>query len=422
MSSVIKCPKCSNEFPLQDAMSDEMKHEVELQKESFRLQMQEFKKMKEDEVRKAAETYRQQALQQEENFRKQMEAAVKQQQILTETTLRKTIAADYEHKLKMLQDSAAESDARLKVSREKEMEWLQKERRFREKEAELEITLQKKLLEEREKMEGRLKQEENEKLQLKDREYQMKMKELETQMETQKKMIDEMKRKAEQGSMQLQGEAQELLLEDLLRVTFPFDEVVEVGKGRRGADCMLRVNNKLGNEAGKIIYESKRTKDFSNEWIEKLKADMRSLGSDVAVIVTQTFPKDMERFGEKDGVYICSFQEVKGVTLLLRNALLKIYEVKKSGENKGDKMVMLYDYLTGSEFSGQWKAIREGFLQLRSSIQTERVAMEKLWKQREKQLEKILLNAAHVQGSVEGIAGTDQVDLNLLDEGLMLLE
>src|SRR5215510_15072951 len=143
---------------------------------------------------------------------------------------------------------------------------------------------------------------------------------------------------------------------------------------------------------------------------------MRNLGTDLAVIVTQAYPKDMERFGERSGVYICSFAEVRSVSLLLRNALLKIADIKKSQENKGDKMVMLYDYLTGHEFGEQWKAIHEGFMSMKISIQKERDAMEKLWKAREKQLEKVLLNAAHIQGSVEGIAGSDAVNLNLLEE------
>jgi hypothetical protein len=242
---------------------------------------------------------------------------------------------------------------------------------------------------------------------VKEQEHQLRTLELEKQIEDQKKLVDEMKRKAEQGSMQMQGEVQELLLEEILQATFPFDLVSEVGKGVRGADCIQTVRNSFGNEAGKIIYESKRTKDFAHDWIEKLKADMRQLGADVAVIVTQALPKDMDRFGEKDGVYICSFAEVRSVALLLRNGLLKVAEVRKSGENKGDKMVMLYDYLTGHEFGEQWKAIREGFMSMKLSIQKERDAMERLWKAREKQLEKVLLNAAHIRGSVEGIAGAD---------------
>lgn len=420
MSSIIKCPGCGIEFPLHDAFTDEMNKEVEKQKDEMRSQMQEYKVKIENELAVREEAFKKENERKESAYQKQLEEAVKKQTQLTEEATRKSLTADYEHQMKLMQQSALENEEKLKVARSKELEFLQKEKQLKDKEAELEILLQKKLLEGREKMKEQLAKEESEKLQIKEQEHLLKMKEMEKQMEAQKKMIDEMKRKAEQGSMQLQGEVQEILLEDLLRNTFPFDKVEEVGKGIRGADCILTVRNNLGNETGKIIYESKRTKDFSNEWIDKLKADMRALGADVAIIVTQAFPKDMERFGEKEGVYICSFQEVKGVTLLLRNALLKVFDVRKSGENKGDKMNMLYDYLTGNEFREQWKAISEGFLQMKSSIQTERVAMEKLWKQREKQLEKILLNAAHIQGSVEGIAGAENVNLNLLDSGLGL--
>ena len=262
----------------------------------------------------------------------------------------------------------------------------------------------------------------NERLNLKETEHLLHMKVLQKKLEDQKKLVDELKRRQEQGSMQLQGEVQELLLEEILRTTFPFDLVEEVGKGVRGADCVQTIRNQFGSECGRIIYESKRTKDFTLDWIEKLKKDMRGLGADIAVIVTQALPKDMERFGEKDGVYICTFSEVRSVALLLRNSILKLADIKKSQETKGEKMVMLYDYLTGNEFSEQWKAIREGFMSMKIGIQRERDAMEKLWKVREKQLEKVLLNATHIRGSIEGIAGSDAVNLNLLEDNLGLLE
>jgi hypothetical protein len=255
---------------------------------------------------------------------------------------------------------------------------------------------------------------------LKETEYQLKNKELEEKLEAQKKLVDEMKRKAEQGSMQMQGEAQELLLEDLLRQSFPYDSIEEVGKGVKGADCILVVRNKFGQECGKIIFESKRTKDFSEQWIEKLKADMRSQAADIAVIVSQAMPKGLDRFGEKEGVWICSFAEVKALTHVLRDSIVRIAQATKGQENKGEKMQMLYDYLTGNEFAEQWKAIREGFMSMKLSIQKERDAMEKLWKQREKQLEKVLLNAAHIRGSVEGIAGSD-VNINLIEDSSDLL-
>lgn len=225
-----------------------------------------------------------------------------------------------------------------------------------------------------------------------------------------------MKRKAEQGSMQLQGEVQELALEELLKSAFPFDEINEVSKGKRGADCIQTIHNNFGQECGKIIYESKRAENFGADWIEKLKSDMRSQGADLAVIVTKTMPKDMNQFGEKNGVWICRFDEVKALAHVLRDGIIKIFNANRSQQNRGDKMHLLYDYLLSNEFSEQWKAIREGFQSLKSSIQKERDMMEKLWKAREKQLEKVLLNAAHVKGSIEGIAGQDSIDMHLLDD------
>ena len=316
----------------------------------------------------------------------------------------------------------ADNEEKLKTARQKELEFLQKEQQLKNREAEMDLEFEKKIQEERNVLSELIRKQEQDKNLLKENDFNLKVKELEKQLEDQKKLADEMKRKAEQGSMQLQGEVQEMLLEEMLRSSFPFDSIEEVGKGVRGADCIQIIRNPFGMESGKIIYESKRTKDFSNEWIEKLKTDMRSMGADAAVIVTQALPKDMERFGEKQGVYICSFAEARSLALVLRNAILKIYDARKSQENKGDKMVMLYDYLTGIEFGEQWKAIREGFMSMKLSIQKERDTMERLWKAREKQLEKVLLNAAHIRGSIEGIAGADAVNLSLMDDETMLIE
>ncbi len=396
---IIHCPKCNHAFEPGDSIREEVQNEL-------RGQMKEWQKQKEIETAALIEAEK-----------KKMHAEL-------ENNLKKNIASEYEAQLQQFQKNAADAEKKLNAARAKEVAFLQKEQDLKTKEAELELTLQRKLIEERGKLQEQLAKEEAEKIGLKEQEYALRTKELEKQIEDQKKLVEEMRRKQEQGSMQLQGEVQELMLEELLQTTFPFDKIEEVGKGVRGADCIQTVRNQFGSESGKIIYESKRTKDFANDWIGKLKSDMRTLGADVAIIVTQTLPKDMDRFGEKDGVYICTFTEVRSVALLLRNALLKIAEAKKSQENKGDKMVMLYDYLTSSEFSEQWKAIREGFMSMKLSIQKERDMMEKLWKSREKQLEKVLLNAAHIKGSVEGIAGADAVNLSITssDDDALLLE
>jgi hypothetical protein len=215
--------------------------------------------------------------------------------------------------------------------------------------------------------------------------------------------------------MQNQGEAQELVLEDKLREFFPFDTVIEVGKGVEGADCILIVRNSIGTECGKIIFESKRTKGWSNAWIDKLKNDMRTKQADLAILVTQAFPKGMDCFGERDGVWLCTFKELFGMASALRNAIIRIAESKKSEENKGEKMQMLYNYLTGLEFRQQIEAIVEGFISIKNSISRERVQMEKMWKEREKQLDKVLLSTSGMYGSVKGIAGASVQNIPLLE-------
>ncbi len=391
----VSCPKCQHSFEPTDAIREEVEKEL-------RGKMTDWQKKKEEETNQLLEAQK-----------------IKIQAELSEQ-LKKNLASEYEHKIKIMQENESNMSKQVTEFRQNELEFLKKVQAIQDKEAELELELQRKLNTERETLKIQIQKEEAERVSLKDQEHSLKVKELEKQIEDQRKLAEEMRRKAEQGSMQMQGEVQELLLEELLKSNFPFDHISEVGKGVRGADCIQTVRTSLGQEAGKIIYESKRTTAFAAEWIEKLKADMRSQGADIAIIVTQTFPKDMDRFGEKDGVYICSFQEVKSVALLLRNAILKIHETKKSQVNKGDKMTLLYDYLTGNEFGEQWKAIGEGFRQMRQSIQKERDAMEKLWKSREKQLEKVLLNAMHIKGSIEGIAGSDTIHLDFLEDDEVL--
>jgi hypothetical protein len=363
--------------------------------------------------RRQIETLKQQ---QEEEVNRRVVAEKKQLQDAMEQELRKSITADFGSQLSALKEANQEQEEKLREARKQELEFLRKEQDLKTKEQELEIDLQKRLLEARSELADQIRKEESERNSIRDTEHHMRLRELEKQLEDQRKLAEEMKRRAEQGSMQLQGEAQELVLEEMLRINFPFDEVTSVGKGIRGADCIQLIRNQYGQECGRIIYESKRTKEFIKDWVEKLKADMRSQGVDVAILVTQTMPKDMERFGEKEGIWICTFAEVKALAYVLRDGIIKISGKLRSQENKGDKMHMLYEYLTGGEFAEQWKAIREGFMSMKLSIQRERDTMEKLWKAREKQLEKVLLNAAHIKGSIEGIAGNDSVDLQLLED------
>ncbi len=417
MANNIKCPNCGHVFDVENVLAADIEQKYQQQyKDKLN---QSLSKVEEDKKKLEADLQQFEEKKKKENeiFAQKLQQEKLKLETEIQEQLRKSISADYENKVRMLQDSNNNNEEKLKEARQKELEFLQKEQQLKNKEAELEITLQKKLQEERNSLTEQIRHQENEKNSLKETSYQLKLKELELQLNEQKKLADEMKRRAEQSSMQRQGEVQELLLESILKENFPFDLIEEVGKGVEGADCIQVVRNGSGTTCGKIIYESKRTKTWSNSWVDKLKADMRNRGADVAILVTQAFPKDMERFGEKDGIWICNFTEVNSVAHLLRNGILKVYDIQRSEENKGDKMQLLYNYLTGIEFKGQVEAIVEGFMAMKQSIMKERIQMEKMWKEREKQLEKVLISTSGMYGSVKGIAGASVGNIPLLDGG-----
>ncbi|QQR97430.1 MAG: DUF2130 domain-containing protein [Sphingobacteriales bacterium] len=247
-------------------------------------------------------------------------------------------------------------------------------------------------------------------------EIELRLKQKDEQIDQIRKQLEEANRKATQGSMQVQGETLEHIIEEYLAENFPLDEINEVAKGRKGADCIQIINTRSKTNCGTIIYESKSTKAWSNDWIEKLKQDKIQASADIAVLVTATFPRNVERLTLIDGIWVCSLEEFRGLCHVLRDSLIKLDTAIASQQNKGDKMVMLYDYFTGSEFKSKWTAIREGFLAEKNMINKERETMEKLWSAREKNLEKIIKNAAQIQGDIEGISDLNSFNLNLLNE------
>ncbi|OFX23453.1 MAG: hypothetical protein A2033_12025, partial [Bacteroidetes bacterium GWA2_31_9] len=233
----------------------------------------------------------------------------------------------------------------------------------------------------------------------------LRFKEMQKQLEDQKRLTEEMKRKQEQGSMQLQGEVQELAIEEWLASQFPLDSIEEIKKGARGGDCIQIVNTRTRQNCGTIYYESKRTKDFQPSWIEKFKTDIREKGANIGVLVTEVMPSDMNRLGLKDGIWICNYEEFKGLCAVLRESIVQINMAVSSQENKGDKMHMLYDYLTNNTFRMQVEAIVEGFTQMKIALDSEKRAMQRIWKEREKQIEKVVTNTIDMYGSIKGIAG-----------------
>ena len=415
MANNIKCPNCGNVFDVENVLAADI--EIKYQQQYQERLNQSLGKIEAD--KKRLEEEQQQFEEKKKRENEIFSQKLQQEKLKLETEiqeqLRKSISSDYENRMRLLEDSNKDNEEKLKEARKKELDFLQKEQQLQNKEAELDLTLQKKLQEERTILSEQIRSQEMEKNALKETGFNLKLKEMQMQLDEQKKLAEEMKRRAEQGSMQRQGEVQELLLEEILKENFPFDLIEEVGKGVEGADCIQVVRNSSGKECGKIIYESKRTKTWNNNWLEKLKTDKRSRGADIAILVTQVFPKDMERFGEREGIWLCTFTEVNSVAHIIRSGIIQVYEVQKSGENKGDKMQLLYNYLTGNEFRGQVEAIVEGFMAMRQGIMKERIQMEKIWKEREKQLEKVLLSTSGMYGSVKGIAGASVGDIPLLD-------
>lgn len=396
MNDKITCPNCGHSFDVEEALSGkleahfkaEYERKVSEQAEKFNLE----KKKLEEERNKLSE----QKEKQDELLKAELSKAIE----LEKKKIEKTTSETYEEKLKSLQEENDKRKSENKALREKEVALMRQEAELKEKQEELNLQVEKQILEKQKEIEDKARAKERESFELE------KIKLLK-QIDDNKKLAEEMKRKAEQGSMQLQGEVQELALEDLLSKSYPFDKVQEVPKGVRGADCIQTVINALQQECGSIVYESKRTKNFANDWVEKLKQDQITCKADLAVIVTETMPSDMDRFGEKDGVWICGFHEVRSLSFVLREMLIKTQSVRISQENKGDKMELLYTYLTSNEFVQNIKRIVENYDGMIDQLNSEKKAMHKIWASREKQIWVVQENISALFGSIKGIAGKE---------------
>lgn len=249
----------------------------------------------------------------------------------------------------------------------------------------------------------------------------LKIAEKENVIQQLKKQLTEAQQKADQGSMQLQGEVAELELEKDLRNRYPDDDITEVSKGANGADLLIGVRTPQQRKAGTIAIEIKRTKNFSNNWIPKLKEDQRNHRAEIAVLVTEAMPADMPHFGLREGVWVCGFREVQQLLFVLRDSLLRYHEIKSAGENKTDKMSNLYDYLTGPEFNLQIRTIVESFTRMKTNLDQEKKAMMRLWKEREKAIDLVGQCTSEMFGSFRAIAGSsvkgiDALNLPLLEE------
>lgn len=302
------------------------------------------------------------------------------------------------NKLKDLEDALQRKDERLKEFNKNEMELLKLKREHQSLKEELELDFEKKLNQQLEQERSKIKTQMAS-------ESELKIKELEKKLQDQVKLTEQMKQKQEQGSMQMQGEVLEMALENYLQDQFPLDTIEEIKKGANGADCLQVVNTHQKTNCGTIYYETKRTKSFSPGWIEKFKADIREKNASVGVLVSEVLPDDITGIGQKEGIWICNFSSFKLVAHVLRKAVIDISFTEAKHQGKSDKMSLLYNYLTGNEFKMQVEAIVEGFTQMQQDLDAEKRAMKRLWKKREKQLEKVVDSTLSMHGSITGIAG-----------------
>ncbi|QQW83938.1 DUF2130 domain-containing protein [Helicobacter pylori] len=404
-----KCPNCQAPINVNEALYKQ----IELENQSrFLAQQKEFEKeMKEKRAQyqshfKALEQKEESLKEREKEQKAKFDDAVKQASALALQDerakiieeARKNAFLEQQKGLELLQKELDEKSKQVQELHQKDAEIERLKRENNEAESRLKAENEKKLNEkletERERIEKAL-HEKNE----------LKFKQQEEQLEMLRNELKNAQRKAELSSQQFQGEVQELAIEEYLRQRFPLDCIEEIKKGQRGGDCIQVVHTREFQNCGKIYYESKRTKEFQKAWVEKLKSDMREIGADVGVIVSEALPKEMERMGLFEGVWVCSFEEFKGLSTVLREGVIQVSLAKKSQENKGDKVNLLYHYLTSSEFSMQVSAIIEGFEQLRADLEKEKNAMARIWKSREKQIEKVFEGTINMYGSIKGIMG-----------------
>ena len=378
----IVCPSCSFEIDVHESLSQKYKKELDIERKKF-----------EDEKK----TY-------DEKIKLSVEKLMKTEKEQLESKLKKDLEEENSERIKNLESELNEKSQKVKDFNKAQSEIEKLKREKNELKESIEAESEKKINQVIEK----IKKESEEKFELKFKEQQKKYDDLNDKLK-------ETQRKAEQGSVQLQGEIQEIAIEEWLKTKFYEDTIAEVPKGKKGADCVQIVNTISRKNCGRICFESKRTKSFSSAWIQKIKSDMKDVRADIGVIVTEVLPQDMERMGIKEGIWICTFQEFKGLCLALRESIVKVSESISIQENKGEKMTMLYNYLTGNQFRMQLESIVESFSSMKSNLDLEKRNAIKNWKVRETEIEKVLLNTIDMYSSIKGIVGTSIKNIDLLE-------
>ncbi len=413
-TGVITCPHCKREIPLDEVLTHQIKEKlqkefnaaIEKREQGLRQRENSLAQQKK-ELLHAREKQEQEIADLREKLERDLAAKFSAEKKRAEEAAKKHAQEELSVELKTLKEDLEAKSKQIKEFREKELHLLKEKQRIEEDREKLELEVARKIEEERTKIKEEAAKQAYEHHRLKDVEK-------DKHIEALKDQIEELQRKVEQGPGE-RGEALEWVLENTLREYFPHDVIEPIPRGMRGADVIQKVCSRSGQVCGIIIWESKRVKNWSDGWIEKLKEDQRDAKADIAALVSTVLPKGIEGIGSMNGVWVADYTLTVGLASALRYAILETAAAKVSLEGRKEKFEMLYDYLSGSEFRQQIEAIVEAFVSMRAELDQEKRAMEKIWAKREKQIEKVVKNTSRMYGSLQGIVGSTLPELKALE-------
>ena len=406
----IQCPKCGESISIDDVLTRQIEEKI---KKDF----------------EATQKIREQELAQKSEELKKQAAEIAESKNNIESVVAEKVAGQLSAaKLKLFKEARAEAEKeqdaktalleeQLKNKDEKLTQATKNEVELRKEKIKLEEDKQSFELEKMRQMEEAKRAIVEEATKKAAEEQQYVIAQLKKQLTDATKAKDDLARKLEQGSQQTQGEVLELALEELLKAEFPHDEIVPVPKGVSGADIIQKVKDRSGRECGQIVWESKKTKAWSEGWIQKLKDDQRAIKADLAVIVSVVLPEDVKGFVFRDGVWICDIKLAVALATALRINLESLTREKAMSVGKNEKMEVLYSYLTGVEFKQRVEAIVEAFSSMDEGLRKERMAYEKIWSEREKQIKKVMNNTIGMYGDLSGLVTLPQIKRLELGEG-----
>lgn len=403
-ATVIACPHCGREVALDEALSRRIRQQLQKEVDAEVAQKQQLLQEAEAKVQQEKRRLEEQA--------KNLDAETSRRVAEERTKLKGMLQKELEERSGQ---ALAELKGQLEEKERKISAFMETELKLRKEKADLEEARKGLELEVARKIDGERKRIQEEAEKRIAEQYRLKEADKDKVIEDLKRQAEEFRRKAEQGSQQLQGEVAELSLEEALRMSFPVDAIEEVPKGIRGADVIHKVCNHVGQPCGTLIWESKRTKAWSDGWIDKLKEDAREVKAEIAILVSSVLPKGLSGFARIGGVWVCDHSLAVCLAHALRTGLIDVASAKLSASGKNEKMEMLYEYLSGPEFRQQVEGIVEAFTGMREDLDREKRAMEKIWAKREKQIERAVKNMGRMYGSMEGIMGRSLPELDLFE-------